>query len=227
MQDISSYGTGRVFAWSHDYLIKLLTTSNPPIITDPILLNAFRAIDREEFVPPPHKEIAHQDKIVNIGYNEVLTNPVLVAKQLQALAPKYGGKYLHLGTGMGYDAAILAFVAGDEGKVYTMERIQWLWERARENIHKYKQLKNVDILLRDGKDGLADKGPYDGIMYSFVVDKIPEVVKHQLKVGGKLTRPTPDHYLEVIERTGEEDFMVEMLPGFSALAYGEVKEGTA
>ncbi len=227
MIDLKQYGGSKPFSWDHEYLFKLVGTGDNPIITDPILLNAFRAIDRANFVNQKFKDIAHQDKLIDLGYGEVMTNPTTIAKQLQIFNPHYGGKYLHLGAGTGYVSAILAFVAGDKGRVYALERIQWLWEQARSSIQNYPQINNLDILYRDASEGLADKAPFDGILFSYAVDAIPEVITQQLAVGGKLVAPFNDHTLHIIDRQSQDEFLEEVLHGYSMYSYGTKKEGRA
>lgn len=215
------------FEWTHSYLLQVLSTGRDPVIIDPLLLNAFRAVDRADFVPEDVREFAHQDKLVDIGYEEVMTNPVLVAKQLQIFNPVLGGKYLHLGSGTGFVSAILGFVAGDQGKVYTLERVQWLWEQTRANLRKYPEIICVEALYRNGNQGLADKAHYDGIIFSYVPPDITNELKLQLKVGGKLVAPREDHSLLILDKVDEDEFAEEKIYGFSSYSYGEGKEGVA
>ncbi len=227
MTDLNIYGSPQPFRWTHDFLIRILGTGNLPLITDPLLLNAFRSIDRAHFVPEDQQESAYTDRNVPLEYDEVLTNPTTIARMLQQLRPIYGGNYLELGGGTGYVAAILGFVAGDKGKVYSLERVQWLWEHARASLRNYPQLKNTEVLLRDGRLGLADKGPYDGIVVSFVWDDFDQILLPQLKIGGKLLIPTSDHTLRMVEKLADEEYVEEIIPEFSAYGFGKVKEGIA
>lgn len=227
MIDLKNYGGSKPFTWTHEYLVKLVGTGSQPIITDPILLNAFRTINRADFVHSKFKEVANQDKTIDLGFGEIMTNPTTVAKQLQIFSPRVGGRYLHLGAGTGYVSAILAFVAGSQGQVFALERIQWLWEQARSAVLNYPQIgKTLEILYRDGSEGLPLKAPYDGILYSFAIADIPVAVTNQLAVGGKLVAPMSDDTLRVIVRSSEDEFIEEVIHGFSLYSYGEKKEGT-
>lgn len=225
MIDITKLGSGGVFQWSKEYLIKVLTTGRTPIVTDPLLINALQKIDRKDFLPDTLRAQAYADTELDIGYNEKLNKPTVIAQMLALLKPKYGRKYLDIGTGTGYSAAILAFVAGNDGFVYTIERVQWLWEQATQNLKKYPEIKNLDLLYRDGQEGLVAKAPYDGIHIAFAMENIPESLKMQLKTtDGRLVCPTIDMNLKIIERKGLEQFEEEIVPGF---IFDKAKEGVA
>lgn len=201
--------------WTREYLINVLTSGKNPILTDPILINAFLMVDRAEFVPKNQKNLAYTDLEIEIGYGEKLNRPTIIAQMLSALKPRFGGKYMDVGTGSGYVAAILAYVAGESGHVYTIERVQWLWENARNNLQKYKNLKNIDSLYRDGLQGLPNQVPFDGIHIAFALDEIPDIVKKQLKIKkGILVMPTLDYNLKIIERVGIDEWIEETVPGF-------------
>lgn len=212
---LNNFGTGIVFKWTKEYLIKVLTLGKKPIVKDPLIVNALNRIDRRDFLPDTLKPQAYNDTEIEIGYSEVLNKPTVIAQMIALLKPKFGGRYLDIGTGTGYSAMILAFIAGDEGHVYTIERVQWLWEQASIYARKYPDIKNIDFLYRDGIEGLPQKAPFDGIHIAFALQTIPENLKMQLKVnGGRLVCPTTDMNLRVIERTAIDQYVKEIVPGF-------------
>ncbi len=212
---LNNFGTGIVFKWTKEYLIKVLTLGKKPIVKDPLIVNALNRIDRRDFLPDTLKPQAYNDTEIEIGYSEVLNKPTVIAQMIALLKPKFGGRYLDIGTGTGYSAMILAFIAGDEGHVYTIERVQWLWEQASIYARKYPDIKNIDFLYRDGIEGLPQKAPFDGIHIAFAMQTIPESLKMQLKVnGGRLVCPTTDMNLRVIERTAIDQYVEEIVPGF-------------
>jgi len=215
MISIKTDFTGSIFVWTKDYLIQVLTTGKNPILTNPLLIHAINVIDRADFVPERLKSQAYNDVEIQLGYGESLTKPTTLMHMLELLRPDYGQKILDIGSGTGYAATILGVVVGASGSVYSLERIQWLWEQARINYLKYKnQAPNVNFLYRDGLDGLANQAPFDRIHIAFAVDKVPDILKNQLKVnGGILVAPTKDYNLKVIERNGIEQFTEETLPG--------------
>lgn len=212
---INNFSAGAVFKWTKEYLIKVLTQARKPIVTDPMLVNALNRIDRKDFLPDTLKPQAYNDVELDIGYSQVLNKPTVIAQMIAVLKPKFGGRYLDIGTGTGYSAMLLAFMAGDEGHVYTMERVQWIWEQASQNSKKYPEIKNIDFLYKDGVDGLPQKAPFDGIHIAFALDTVPESLKMQLKVnGGRLVCPTTDMNLKVIERKSVDLYEEEIVPGF-------------
>lgn len=212
---LNNFGTGIVFKWTKEYLIKVLTLGKKPIVKEPLIVNALNRIDRRDFLPDTLKPQAYNDTEIEIGYSEVLNKPTVIAQMIALLKPKFGGRYLDIGTGTGYSAMILAFIAGDEGHVYTIERVQWLWEQASIYARKYSDIKNIDFLYRDGIEGLPQKAPFDGIHIAFAMQTIPEGLKMQLKVnGGRLVCPTTDMNLRVIERTAIDQYVEEIVPGF-------------
>ncbi len=209
------YGSGSMFKWTREYLLKVLTSGKNPVLTDPLLVSAFQKINRQDFLPLQFRDLAYNDQEIDIGYNEKLNKPTVVAQMISLVKPKYGGKYLDIGTGTGYTAAMFSYVAGDTGHVYSVERVQWLWYMARDNIKKYPELKNIEIGYRDGMEGLVTQAPFDGIHIGFAMETVPEKLKMQLKTNGaRLVYPGTDLNLHVIERNGIDDFVEEIVPGF-------------
>ncbi len=227
MLQLSHFGSAKPFSWTNKHLVQLLTQGKNPVLTDPFIINAFRKIDRGDFLPESHRELAYHDRLINIGFGQVSTNPTLVARKLQILNPKFGGRYLHIGTGMGYFATLLSFLIGDTGTVYSMERNQWLWEEARKRSTPYREKDNLDlqILYRNGSDGLPQKAPFDGIIFSFVPNEFPRHMLEQLAVGGMMMLPTPQHTLHIVTRSNINNFEEEVLTGFNAYAYGKQELG--
>ena len=220
-----SIQSGQVFSWTKDYLFQYLTSTKNPVLSDPKIIAAFNYVDRADFVPYEVKNKAYEDIELKIGNNEELTRPSVVARMLESLKPVKGGKYLDIGTGTGYFAVLLGFVIGEKGKVYTVERVQWLWEMARSNFSKYKDINNIYFLYRDGFLGLNEQAPFNGIHISFAMKDIPLDIKMQLDINsGKLVVPTTEMDLRIIERIGKEDFIEEIIPGF---VFKEGRDGVA
>lgn len=226
MTDLRQFGTSEPFRWTHEHLVQLLGSRMPPN-TNPLILNAFRTINRGDFVQYKFKKYAHQDKDIPIGYGENSTSPFLLAKIVTTLDPRFGEKYLHLGSGTGYLATILASIAGDKGDVFSLERVQWLWERARENLKKYPHINSLKFLYRDGKEGLPDNAPFDGIIFSYIPEEITEEIKNQITIGGKLIVPTSGHMLKVLLKTEEDQFEEELIPDFNTSGFNDYTEGIA
>jgi protein-L-isoaspartate(D-aspartate) O-methyltransferase len=212
--DVGHLVKAGVFQWDRDYLFKYLTTGRDPVLTNSKIITAFRNIDRAEFLPYKLKDQAYQDIDLDIGYGENITRPSIIGEMLELLRPKTGGKYLDIGSGTGYFAMLLGFVVGPQGKVFSLDRIQWLWEQCRQNAAKYKDITNVSFLYRDGMEGLIQQAPFDGIHISFSMPQVSETLKNQLSPDRNiLVMPTTNHDIRVLERNGD-DFVEEIVPGY-------------
>ncbi len=156
------------------------------IITDEEILKAFEKVKREDFVLPELKEYAYLDEPLPIGKGQTISQPTTVAIMTQALEPKKGQKILEVGSGSGYQAAILAEVVGPHGKVITIDRIKELYEYARGKLKKYK---NVKVVFGDGSKGYRKSAPFDRIIVTAAAEDIPKPLFRQLKDGGLMVIP--------------------------------------
>jgi protein-L-isoaspartate(D-aspartate) O-methyltransferase len=149
------------------------------------VLNAMRKVTRESFLPDRMQEFAYEDAPLPIEADQTISQPYIVALMTEALALKGGEKVLEIGTGSGYAAAVLAEIAGE---VYTLERIEQL---AQEAAFKLTELgyKNVHVRHADGTLGWPEFAPYDAIIVAAGGPEIPDTLKRQLKVGGRLVIP--------------------------------------
>ena len=150
-----------------------------------LVLNAMRSVARETFLPKQLREFAYDDCPLPIEGEQTISQPYIVAFMTEALALAGGEKVLEIGTGSGYAAAVLAEIAGD---VYTVERIGQLAEKAASTLADLGY-DNVHVLHGDGTKGWPDHAPYDGIIVAAGGPKIPDSLKEQLKIGGRLVIP--------------------------------------
>ncbi len=148
---------------------------------------AFLETPRHLFVPKNLIPHAYQDVPLPIGAGQTISQPTTVAIMTELLDVKEGNKVLEIGTGSGWQAAILSRLVGT-GKVYTIERLKSLCETAKNNLKKL-DIKNVEVVCKDGSDGLKEKAPFDRIIVTAAVPKIPSILLQQLKIGGKLVAP--------------------------------------
>ncbi len=154
-------------------------------IRDRLVLDAFRTVAREDFVPPSLAEFAYQDSPLPIGDGQTISQPYIVALTIQSLALKGGERVLEIGTGSGYAAAVLAKIAHE---VFTVERLEQLATPAREKLARLGYA-NVRVRCGDGTLGWAEHAPYDAIAVAAGGPKVPEALVAQLVVGGRLVIP--------------------------------------
>ena len=181
-------------------------------VTDPRVLAAMSKVPRHLFVPRHLWEQAYSDYPLPIGENQTISQPYIVALMTQLLRLKRGDKVLEIGTGSGYQAAILAELTDE---VYTVEIIPQLAESAAERL-KRLGYTNVHVLNADGYYGWKEHAPYDCIIVTCAPDHIPPPLLEQLKDGGRLVIPVgpPGGYqtLWLVERKGD-DFIHKSITG--------------
>jgi protein-L-isoaspartate(D-aspartate) O-methyltransferase len=154
-------------------------------ISDAAVLQAMLKVPRHLFVPPNHIALAYQDSPVPIGHGQTISQPYIVALMTQALELKPGMKVLEIGTGSGYQAAVLAEITPD---VFTIEIIRPLYEAAADRLKKLRY-GSVKVLLGDGYHGWKDFAPFDRIIVTCAALHIPPPLFDQLKPGGKMVIP--------------------------------------
>ena len=163
------------------------------------VIKAFKAIPREKFVMENYKERAYEDSPLPILLGQTISQPSTVLKFLDALDVKLGNKVLEIGSGSGYNTALLSKLVGTKGFIYSTEIAEPLAEFARNNLKKIK-IKNVEILRIDGSQGLMEKEPFDRIILTAACSKIPDVLIDQLKTGGILVAPVGPIYAQNLVR---------------------------
>jgi len=154
-------------------------------IEDPLVLNAMQTVPREAFVPEDLKDQAYNDNPLPIGYDQTISQPYIVAFMTQALGLQPEYRVLEIGTGSGYQAAILSRICRE---VYTVEIIKELASHAGEIFEKHLY-NNIHIKIGDGHQGWPEKSPFDAIIVTAAGPDIPNTLARQLKVGGKMILP--------------------------------------
>ena len=150
-----------------------------------LVLDAMRSVPREAFLPAQLREFAYEDAPLPIEQDQTISQPYIVAFMTEALGLHGGEKVLEIGAGSGYAAAVLSRIAGE---VYTVERIGQLAEKAAAKLADLGY-HNVHVLHGDGTRGWPEHAPYDGIIVAAGGPSVPESLKEQLKVGGRLVIP--------------------------------------
>ncbi len=163
-----------------------------PDITDQQVLDAIARVPRTEFVPPELRERAFFDIPLPIGYGQTISQPYVVALMTQLLQLKPQDRVLEIGTGSGYQTAILAKLAHE---VYSIEAIKALAETARERLQRLGYT-NIHILHGDGALGWPEHAPYDAIIVTAAPEQIPPALVSQLADGGRMVIPVGPEYTE-------------------------------
>lgn len=181
-------------------------------ISDESVLDAINAVERHQFIPNVIGHHAYKDTALPIGYGQTISQPYTVAYMTEKLQLKPGSKVLEIGTGSGYQAAILLHMGM---KVFSIERNQEIHERTQQMFDKMG-LRAV-IRCSDGTLGWQEYAPYDGIIVTAGAPSVPHQLKKQLKIGGKLVIPVGDRksqQLDILTKVDEEDFSLEKISSF-------------
>jgi len=181
-------------------------------IKDPRVLAAMRKVPRHLFVPKNLRSKAYTDRPLPIGDGQTISQPYIVALMTEALSLTASSRVLEIGTGSGYQAAVLSAVAGE---VYTIEIKAKLYEKAARTLRAL-QFDTVKTRLGDGYYGWSDQAPFDAVMITAAVDHIPPPLLRQLKNGGRLVLPlgNPFSYQNLVLVTKHaEDYTVKQITG--------------
>jgi protein-L-isoaspartate(D-aspartate) O-methyltransferase len=170
-------------------------------IKDEKLLSAFFKVPRERFIPEPFRKYAYEDNALPIECKQTISQPFTIAYMTMELEVNKGDRILEVGTGSGYQAAILCELGAE---VYSIERIEKLYQTAGELLNKLNY--KVQLKLGDGTLGWEENAPYDGIIVTAGAPSIPKSLVQQLKIDGRLVVPVGSldtQKLYVLKRTGE------------------------
>ena len=181
-------------------------------LDDPHLVKAFRAVPREAFVEPGYEEFAYEDAPLAIGEDQTISQPFIVALMIDRAEVEPGDAVLDVGTGSGYAAAVVAQMAEH---VYTVERHATLAEQAERRFRRLGY-RNIHVRVGDGTQGWAEAAPFDAILVAAGGPSVPQTLKEQLDIGGRLIMPIgseTDQRLIRITRTGATTFEEEVLGG--------------
>jgi protein-L-isoaspartate(D-aspartate) O-methyltransferase len=165
-------------------------------IRDERVLEAMGRVPRDAFVPAGARRHAYDDSALALSHGQTISQPYIVALICQALELRGGERVLDIGTGSGYQAAVLAELAGE---VVSVERIPELAEQARRNLSAAGY--DVDVRVGDGALGLPERAPYDAIAVAAAADGLPEPLYDQLVTGGRLVLPIGESLVSVTRTT--------------------------
>lgn len=211
-------------AYSNQELVDELTELG--YLKTPAVIDAFKSIDRKDFVVNDMKDYAYQNDPLPIGFDQTISQPLTVAFMLELLDLKPGDKVLEIGSGSGWQTALISKliehpggVAEDKDGRYgiiAIERITELKEMSENNLKKYGYVeKGVSrIILGDGSKGYEQESPYDKIIAAASAKEIPDAWKQQLIIGGKIVSPVGDSIV-VLDKTGKNEFETREFKGFA------------
>ncbi len=187
---LRSLGTGERAArtegdWAMERKTMVRTQIEARGVRNPLVLDAMRTVERHQFVPPEDRAAAYEDHPLPIGNGQTISQPYIVALMTELLEPKIHHKVLEIGTGSGYQTAVLAEIVD---QVFSIEIVEPLGRRAEQTLKDLKY-ENVHIRIGDGYRGWPEEAPFDGIVVTAAPPHIPQPLVEQLKVGGRMVIP--------------------------------------
>lgn len=198
-----------MFEFERNELVEILRSKG---IASEQVLNAFNAVERHEFVLPALRHLAYKDSALPIQKNQTISQPYTVAIMTEKLKLRRGDRILEIGTGSGYQAAILYSMGAE---VFTIERDEELHKQAM-MIHKRLGMK-IEARCGDGTVGWQEKAPFQGIIVTAGGPKIPDTLRCQLTVKGRMAIPVGSRTLQslhIVTRVSDTGYMEEKIPNF-------------
>jgi protein-L-isoaspartate(D-aspartate) O-methyltransferase len=194
---LQARGIGMTSQRTRDRMVSRLRDKG---VADETVLDAMARVPRHLFVEEAIASRAYEDSALPIGFEQTISQPFVVARMLEAVRNGRSlGRVLEIGTGCGYQAAVLAVIAAE---VYSIERIAALLEKARANLRPMR-ISNLRLVHGDGALGLAQVAPFDAIVMAAAAPKLPQALLEQLAQGGRLVAPVGrgEQSLVLVERT--------------------------
>jgi protein-L-isoaspartate(D-aspartate) O-methyltransferase len=191
-------------------------------VRDPLVLDAMLKVKRHQFVLPGQEGEAYEDAPLPIGEGQTISQPYIVALMTELARVSSKSKVLEIGTGSGYQAAILGEIAAE---VYTIEILEGLGNKAKERLAQ-SGYKNVHVRIGDGYQGWPEEAPFDAVIVTAAPDHLPQPLLDQLKPDGRLVIPIGEYYqeLEVITKTKDGVHREKIIPVRFVPMTGEAEE---
>ncbi len=198
---------------SNDSLIKLLIQEG--YLKSPEIIAAFKKVDRADFIPLEMLGEAYGNYPLPIGLGQTISQPATVAFMLELLKAQPKDKVLDVGSGSGWQTALLAEIVGPKGQIIGLEIKDELVKLAQDNLSKY-DYQNIKIVQGNGWQGLSNESPFDKIIVAAAALEIPEALKEQLAIGGRLVLPVGigTQNVVVVDKVSQNNFKEKHYPGF-------------
>lgn len=187
-------------------------------LKSPVIIDAFRKIKRADFVSEEIIKEQGKDFVdeynapLSIGFGQTISQPLTVAFMLELLQPQKGDKILDIGSGSGWQTAMLCQIVGSKGFVYAIELIPELKKIGQANVSKYN-FKNVEFICDNASAGLLNKAPFDRIIAAASANQIPKAWPEQLKINGRLVAPVGNSIWLLVKKA-KNKFEKKEYPGF-------------
>ncbi len=193
-------------------------------ISDERVLRAMRTVPRHRFVPGAVAAYAYEDRALPIGWDQTISQPYIVAMMTELARPEAGDTFLEVGTGSGYQAAVLAEMGCE---VYSIEIVAELGEWAHERLEQTGYGDRVHTRIGDGYRGWPEAAPFDAVLVTAAAPRIPEPLVEQLREGGRLVIPVGEHWqvLEVHLKTADGVEQERVLDVRFVPMTGEIRDG--
>jgi len=185
------------------------------VLKTPRIIDAFKTIDRARFVPSDKRLEAYQNYPLSIGHGQTISQPETVALMLELLQPEEGQSVLDIGSGSGWQTALLSYAVGRYGHVYAMEVVDALAEIGERNVETYGFISEgrTQFFAHNAEHGLAEHAPFDRIIAAASVEKIPDIWMKQLAIGGRLVAPVNEDIVLLVKHS-DDRFERHEYPGY-------------
>jgi protein-L-isoaspartate(D-aspartate) O-methyltransferase len=191
------------------------------VLKTPSIIEAFEKIDRKDFVLGEYKDMAYIDEALPTLGGQTISQPYTVAFMLELLQPKAGDKILDIGAGSGWQTALLAYIVGEKGEIYSMEIIPEVCEFGKTNVSKYNFIEKgiVEWFCQSAEKGLPEKAPFDGIIAAAALgNKAPDEWLLQLKQCGRLVVPIKNSIWLFVKKS-DNNFEQHEYQGFTFVPF--------
>lgn len=183
----------------------------------PIIIDAFRNIDRAHFIPAEYADVAYINEPLPIGHGQTISQPLTVAFMLELLRPEEGNKILDIGSGSGWQSAILSEIVGEKGRVFAIELVPELKTLGEKNTGRYN-FSRLKFLSGNAEEGLPEEAPFDRIIAAASCERIPNAWKDQLAVDGRMVVPVKNSIV-LLTKDKENHIIEKEFYGFAFVPF--------